>query len=535
MCAESSHLGSGFGTYTKELLNRLHATNKYEIAEFSCYRDVSVPKIEPWKIYPNAVHKTDKRYQQYNANTSNHFGHWRFNFALADFKPHIVFDVRDYWMFAYQESSLFRKNFAWVLCPTIDSAPQKREWMQTLQSADFVLGHTHWGKNYLTANNPYINTVGVANDAVNPNIFKPHSSKYASKMILGMPTNSFVIGSVMRNQKRKLIADTFEVLSKLKQKYPTENIILYLHTSFPEVTGWDIPDLLLRYDVHNSVYFTYKCKVCNKIQVRKFAEARANCHSCGQHGAFMCSVMNAVSQEELVKIYNSFDVYLQYSICEGFGIPQVEAAACGVPVISVDHGAMHEITSNLGGDLVKLQKTFVEMETGAERVYPDNDDCVNKLSAYMEKKDDISHNMKNSENIRNNLVKHYSWDKTAKVFEELFDSIDVSKYEKNWGIKYNKPNTEHTIKDMPDNRLFVYQIVEEVLNRPDLKYTSMIEDLINSLNIGYVIDGKTVHNMTKENVVKVLEVYMNNTDAYEKMAFGEMKIPEEHQDFIHYA
>ena len=34
---EAHYLNSGFGTYCNELLKRLHATGKYEIAEFASY------------------------------------------------------------------------------------------------------------------------------------------------------------------------------------------------------------------------------------------------------------------------------------------------------------------------------------------------------------------------------------------------------------------------------------------------------------------------------------------------------------------
>ena len=59
MVGESSHVKSGFGNYTKEILSRLYATNKYEIAELSCYRTPEDPKTEPWKIYPVAVSSND--------------------------------------------------------------------------------------------------------------------------------------------------------------------------------------------------------------------------------------------------------------------------------------------------------------------------------------------------------------------------------------------------------------------------------------------------------------------------------------------
>ena len=43
MCSEASFLKSGFGTYAHEILKRLHATGKYEIAEFASYGRVNDP------------------------------------------------------------------------------------------------------------------------------------------------------------------------------------------------------------------------------------------------------------------------------------------------------------------------------------------------------------------------------------------------------------------------------------------------------------------------------------------------------------
>ena len=41
MVSEASFLSSGFGTYTREILKRLHATGKYDIAELACYGKVN--------------------------------------------------------------------------------------------------------------------------------------------------------------------------------------------------------------------------------------------------------------------------------------------------------------------------------------------------------------------------------------------------------------------------------------------------------------------------------------------------------------
>jgi D-inositol-3-phosphate glycosyltransferase len=50
------------------------------------------------------------------------------------------------------------------------------------------------------------------------------------------------------------------------------------------------------------------------------------------------------SQHGMSNLYQAFDVLLNPSLGEGFGVPIIEAQACGVPVITSDHSAMSELT-----------------------------------------------------------------------------------------------------------------------------------------------------------------------------------------------
>lgn len=49
-------------------------------------------------------------------------------------------------------------------------------------------------------------------------------------------------------------------------------------------------------------------------------------------------------REQMANLYAAFDVLLNPSMGEGFGIPILEAQACGVPVITSNHSAMIELT-----------------------------------------------------------------------------------------------------------------------------------------------------------------------------------------------
>ena len=50
LMGEAHYLNSGFGTYGKELLTRLHATGKYELAEFASYVKAGLT-TSPWLFY----------------------------------------------------------------------------------------------------------------------------------------------------------------------------------------------------------------------------------------------------------------------------------------------------------------------------------------------------------------------------------------------------------------------------------------------------------------------------------------------------
>jgi len=55
-----------------------------------------------------------------------------------------------------------------------------------------------------------------------------------------------------------------------------------------------------------------------------------------------------VSEEELPFLYNAADVFVYPSLYEGFGIPPLEAMACGVPVISSDLSSIPEVIGEAG-------------------------------------------------------------------------------------------------------------------------------------------------------------------------------------------
>lgn len=52
--------------------------------------------------------------------------------------------------------------------------------------------------------------------------------------------------------------------------------------------------------------------------------------------------------EELPKLYNAADLFVFPSLYEGFGLPPLEAMACGTPVITSNRGALPEVVGDAG-------------------------------------------------------------------------------------------------------------------------------------------------------------------------------------------
>lgn len=87
----------------------------------------------------------------------------------------------------------------------------------------------------------------------------------------------------------------------------------------------------------------------------------------------------------VANLYAAFDVLLNPSYGEGFGIPLLEAQACGVPVIASDHSAMTELTQ--AGWLVDGQPLW-DKPSGAWFVMPFIDSIRGGLEAAYEARDD---------------------------------------------------------------------------------------------------------------------------------------------------
>ncbi len=477
-CGEATWLSTGFAKYNREIITRLHATGEFEIAEMGSYGRDGEPEAKkvPWKFY-GVLPNSPKEKEMYESNPAHAFGAYKINAVLADFQPDIVFDARDPWMTTHIQSSKFRDLFKLVLMPTVDSAPQRKDWIRDLfGKADVVTTYSRYGKRVLESDG--IHVEDVTSPGIDPKIFKPIDRQFIRDKYQLKPT-LLIIGTVMRNQKRKLFPELFETYSKLRRKYRmtkknkndpkvirVNHSVLLCHTSWPD-NGWDIPELLERYALARHVIFTYKCESCSEVFHSWFipcdTKGMAVCRVCGKQTAHMPNTHSGVSEEQLIDIYNLMDIYVQPAICEGWGLPIMEAKACGVPGLYQNYSAIEDHVENGGGLPIKIGRFYTEAETMAIRSLPDNEDFLKKLEMLIlsGKK-----RKKYADAARKCAVEMHDWDVTSGKLHKIFGDMEVYDREVSWN---RRPKFKYITDQKPPQGLsdedFVHWCYTNILGR----------------------------------------------------------------------
>lgn len=510
-CGEFSQLSTGYAVYMRGLLNFLH-NNGYQVFELACacVEDDERLRLVPWKVIPNIPSESNKKAREkYNSFPGAEFGAWQFEEILVNIKPDVVLDIRDNWHFEYELRSPLRDYFASVIMPAIDAEPQNKSWLNFHSKADAVLSYTQWGIDLMNNSGFKINTIG-ATPPIAPNEYVP-LNKNAVKKEFGFE-DKIVIGMVGRNQRRKLFPDLFSSFSAFLNKTGRTDTVLYIHTKYPD-RGWNLDEEILKYDIANKVYLTYVCRNCGLVKPSLYKGVSGFCDGCGTSNS--CVTANSdsgISNSDMVKVFNSMDLYVQWHTNEGYGIPLMEALACGVPITGVDYSAVSEILEYGDGHKIKPIGFNQELETGRKFAIPDN----NALSSYLEEFCLLPAQVRSRMGVlaRMNYEKNWSIQKTYGTWVKAIESVNAKKP---WNFQSNLSTIPNDYPRGLDNKTFSDWIILALLNKREYLGSEMHLRLIRDLNDGISpggFGGLFYHEINAANFSNNHYMTFNQQDAF---------------------
>ena len=198
-------------------------------------------------------------------------------------------------------------------------------------------------------------------------------------------------------------APTTEKLREVRQKYGLpEKYILFVGNIEPKKNIARLIEAFRNLVKHSEIphslviagQFAWKCK--DIIQVKKQNDKRI-------------IFPGYIHQSDLPAVYSLADLFVFPSLYEGFGIPPLEAMACGVPAIVSNAGALPEITA--GNAFMIDPLSVASIETAMYKLLHENDlrnNFIEKGRIHIEK-----FNWKTT------------WEKTAKLYHSLIYEKDV--------------------------------------------------------------------------------------------------------------
>ena len=226
-----------------------------------------------------------------------------------------------------------------------------------------VMTYTEFSKNHLLSINPNLSVTAVYH-GVDKEMFVRNDD---CKQLTGLK-NNFVVGYVGSNTYRKRLDLLIEGFAKFAKD--KEDVRCLLH----------VGDINLSYPLADVALFY------------------------GVKDKLLLSAGN-IPDERVRLMYSVMDVNVNTSLGEGFGLPLLEGASCGVPILCSEHGNLTDIWSS-GADFIKIDRYEYIPNTYQRGAVINTTDMAEKLSKLYEDR---------------NYLKQKSADALVRSSELLFD------------------------------------------------------------------------------------------------------------------
>lgn len=376
---------SGYGVQGRSLLPRLAelktVAGRENIAQFAWYGlQGGVHNVEGFTIYPAG---------------QDPYGNDIIQSHTRAFNANVVISLIDAWVM--QDTGKKIKPALWLPWLPIDHDPVPEKVLQSISDAYLPLTYSKWGCKKLEENgirNYYIphgveSTVYKVLDHNQVLQFKQQFLKHEGHLTVMVAANKGY-------PDRKAFQVQLRAWANFAKDKPDAR--LYLHTEpTPMYQGLNLPKLCEQLGIGGRVSFPDRYEY-----------------------------FTGMSAGYLAFIYNSANVLMAASMSEGFGIPLIEAQACGTPVITTNFSAMPELV-RFGHITEPLDYFYTPLE--AWQAWPDHKAITEALEDNYQAWKDNYYTKNIDLGIKASKAIHdeYSWDEIVKRYwEPLFENLHAT-------------------------------------------------------------------------------------------------------------
>jgi glycosyltransferase involved in cell wall biosynthesis len=151
---------------------------------------------------------------------------------------------------------------------------------------------------------------------VETQVFKPGNKKEYRK-VLGIPQDAFVIGmnAANKDKRRKGFPEQFVAFAGFRARHKDAMLLIHSTPNSGGGLGTDLTAIAKNLGIQDAIRWADPYSYASGV------------YTPGDMAAW----------------YNCLDIYSGCSYAEGFGLPLIEAQACGIPVVTTDASAMAEL------------------------------------------------------------------------------------------------------------------------------------------------------------------------------------------------
>lgn len=366
--------------YGKNCYNICNRLKKYHHIDIYAYRGMKLGKISTGDM------RIFSRFDE-SPQGRNWVEYW-FGYAKAD----IILAHFDLWSIG---DWLPRTKLPFVSYSPLDSEPMSLPLKDALRGAVCNVAMSkfaqrHFEKEKLTP------TIHIPH-GVDLEIYKPQDKRYCRKT-LNLPKDAFIFGFVGTNiSLRKNIPNQLKAFKIFLDRNPgaKRDTVFLLHTYIGHdavnPAGYNLLEIIEGLGIEKNVKYTGPIA-----------------YTTGR------------SEEEMSVLYNTFDVLLNCTFGEGWGLPIMEAAACGVPTIGTNFSSMPELIESCG-ELVQPAEYLCSQQLCTWQAIPNTQEIAEKIELLY--KDGTLRKKYSQKCIAR--AKEHNWDHLIKYkWKPLFDKIE---------------------------------------------------------------------------------------------------------------